>query len=98
MTRTRDAFFVARNSLSLDTRGASSGREENPMNTAFDITLTDYAKTFIRLKARRLIGHYGFTQSDRDDIERELMLDLLARLVHFDTEKGRLVTFVRVVV
>ena len=62
------------------------------------ITLDDYATTLIRLKARQLVGHYGFTQSDRDDIEQELTLDLLTRLDRFDARKGRPATFVRLVV
>lgn len=61
-------------------------------------TLDEYAMTFIRLKARTLIGKYGFNRSDREDIEQELTLDLLTRLSRYDPSKARSATFVRLVV
>ncbi len=48
----------------------------------------------IRRKARQLIGKYGFTPDDRDDIEQELTLDLLRRLPHFDPARSRLEDFI----
>jgi len=68
------------------------------MGTSKQITLDEYATTLIRLKARQLIGKYGFTRSDREDLEQELTLDLLMRLGHFDASKGQPATFVRLVV
>jgi len=68
------------------------------MGTDTKITLDEYAMTHIRLKARQLIGRYGFTRSDREDIEQELTLDLLTRLSRFDPDKARSATFVRLVV
>ena len=62
------------------------------------ITINEYAMTLIRIKARQLIGKYGFTTSDRDDIEQELVLDLLLRLDRFDPGKGRPATYIKMVV
>lgn len=62
------------------------------------ITLDEYATTLIRLKARQLIGKYGFTKSDREDIQQELTLDLLMRLDRFDPRKAKPTTFVRLIV
>lgn len=53
-----------------------------------------YAVRIIRHKARQLIGHAGFTKSDRDDIEQEMVIDLLRRLPKFDPERAQLNTFI----
>lgn len=62
------------------------------------IKIDDYATTLIRMKAHQLVGRYGFTKSDREDIEQELTLDLHVRLGRFDAAKGRPATFMRLVV
>ena len=56
--------------------------------------LNEYARSVIRNKARQLIGKYGFTHDDREDLEQEMVLDLLVRLPRFDPEKACLNTFV----
>ena len=48
----------------------------------------------IKHKAWSLIGTIGFTWSDRDDLEQELVLDILRRLPRFDPERAQLMTFV----
>jgi len=48
----------------------------------------------IQHKAKQLVGHYGFTVSDREDLEQELMLDLLKRLPQFDPKQANRKTFV----
>jgi len=68
------------------------------MGTDTKISLDEYAMTLIRLKARQLVGHYGFTKPDREDIQQDLTLDLLLRLDRFDSSKGRPATFVRMIV
>lgn len=68
------------------------------MDTDSKITLDEYTTTLIRLKARGLVGNYGFTKSDREDIEQDLTLGLLTRLRCFDPDKARSATFVRMVV
>jgi RNA polymerase sigma-70 factor (ECF subfamily) len=47
-----------------------------------------FAARLIRIKADQLIGRYGFTESDRDDIEQELRLRLLRRLASYDPTRG----------
>jgi len=55
--------------------GASSPRDrERPEpNPQAD----EYVARLVRIKARQLVGRYGFTESDREDIEQELTLHLL---------------------
>ncbi len=48
----------------------------------------------IKHKAFSLIGTVGFTWSDRDDLEQELVLDVLRRLPRYDPERAQLITFV----
>ncbi len=40
-----------------------------------------YAADLIRHKARQLVGKAGFTEDDRPDLEQELMIDLLGRMM-----------------
>ncbi len=68
------------------------------MSNASDITLNEYALTLIRFKSRQLVGRYGFTRSDSEDIEQDLILDLLTRLDRYDARKGRPATFIRMVI
>ncbi len=56
--------------------------------------LDGYARDVIRYKARQLIGKYGFTRDDYDDLQQEMMLDLLRRLGKYDPSKAGLSTFV----
>lgn len=53
-----------------------------------------YAAWLVRRKARQLIGTAGFTESDREDLEQEMRLDLITRLPGFDRDKGTPKTFV----
>ncbi|MBA2480449.1 MAG: sigma-70 family RNA polymerase sigma factor [Planctomycetes bacterium] len=45
-------------------------------------------------KARRLIGHYGFTATDRHDLEQELAQRLLIALKAFDPKMGNRRTYI----
>ena len=56
--------------------------------------IDDYAVRIIKHKARKLIGCKGFSKSDREDLEQELVYDLLCRLPKFDSEKAQLNTFI----
>ena len=56
--------------------------------------IEDYAVRIIKHKARQLIGSRGFVESDRDDLEQEMMLDLLHRLPKYDSNKAQRNTFV----
>lgn len=60
--------------------------------------LNEYARTLIRVKARRMIGHHGLSRSDQDDVEQELTLHLLSQAHQFDPARGSLNTFVARVV
>jgi len=56
--------------------------------------IDEYAARVIRHKARQLVGTAGFTKSDREDLEQEMMLDVLQRLPKFDANKATHKTFV----
>src|SRR5262245_22747028 len=43
-------------------------------------TLDDFAMRLIRRAARKLIGKFGFTRSDRPDLEQNLALEVFRRL------------------
>lgn len=49
-------------------------------------------------KGKQLIGKYGFTKSDLEDVKQELALDLLERLKTFDPTRAQRHTFVAMVV
>jgi len=56
--------------------------------------LGEDARKLIRCKARRLVGCYGFTVSDVQDIEQDLALDLLRRLPKYDPSRARISTYI----
>jgi RNA polymerase sigma-70 factor (ECF subfamily) len=60
--------------------------------------IDDYAVQIIRYKARQLVGRVGFTESDRQDLEQEMMFDLLRRLPKFKPERAQRNTFIARVV
>ena len=56
--------------------------------------LTDpHVQRLIRRKAREMVGQFGFTGADREDIEQELRLDILKRSRHYDHTKSSIATF-----
>ena len=60
--------------------------------------IDEYAVRIIKFKARQLVGRVGFTESDREDLEQEMMLDLLQRLSKYDPERAQRNTFISRVV
>jgi len=60
--------------------------------------INEYAIKIIRYKAKKLVGYYGFTVSDMEDIEQEMILDLLQRLSKFDPSRAKQNTFIAKVV
>lgn len=60
--------------------------------------IDEYVRTLIRFKARRLNGKYGFTKSDREDIEQDLAVFLLERRRRFDPRRGSERTFIESIV
>ena len=63
-----------------------------------DDGIDPYAAGLIRFKARQLVGKAGFTASDREDIEQELILDLLRRLPKYNPKRAQRNTFIARVV
>jgi RNA polymerase sigma-70 factor, ECF subfamily len=53
-----------------------------------------YAVRIIRYKAKQLVGSSGFNESDIEDLEQVMMLDVLCRLPKYDSKKAKLSTFV----
>ena len=51
--------------------------------------------SLVRHKARRLIGHAGFTASDVPDLEQALLAHLVRAAKHFDPAKASFTTFAR---
>ncbi len=64
----------------------------------YDHGVDPYAIRLIKYKARMLVGKAGFTASDREDLEQELILDLLHRLPRYDRNRARRSTFIARVV
>ncbi len=64
------------------------------MENAKQRVLEGYARDVIRHKAWQLIGKYGFTRDDYDDLQQDMMLDLLRRLGKYDPDRAALSTFV----
>jgi RNA polymerase sigma-70 factor (ECF subfamily) len=56
--------------------------------------LEPYATRQIRFRAGQLVGRYGFSGDDREDLEQELYLDLLCRLPRYNPARAGLNTFV----
>jgi RNA polymerase sigma-70 factor (ECF subfamily) len=52
------------------------------------------AEKIIRLKARILVGLFGFTEHDLPDIQQELFLELYKTIGSFDPEKSQETTFI----
>lgn len=52
-----------------------------------------YAAKLIRHKARQMARSPGFSASDREDLEQELVLDLLQRLSQYDPKRAGRNTF-----
>ncbi|NIM21304.1 MAG: RNA polymerase subunit sigma-24 [Candidatus Latescibacteria bacterium] len=60
--------------------------------------IDDYAVRIIKHKARQLVGHAGFTESDREDLEQELVLDLLRRLPKYNPQRTKRNTFIALII
>ena len=57
-----------------------------------------YAIRNIEFRVRGLIGRYGITPDDREDLIQQLFLEYLERLDEFDPGRGRYKTFVNCLV
>ena len=77
---------------------SEDGRKVHGRRQPLADALGAYAAKRIRLRAGQLIGRYGFSPDDREDLEHDLALDLLQRLSRFDPSRASLNTFVSRVV
>ena len=66
-------------------------------NTTFE-DVDERSRWLIRQKAEQLVGHYGFTESDVEDIEQDLVIHLMLRLRSYNPSRGARATFVQSVV
>ena len=64
---------------------------------AYEPRLDGFALRFIRCKVNQLIGRAGLTESDREDLFQEFVLDLLQRRRHYDPRTATWEAFVVVV-
>jgi len=60
--------------------------------------IDEYAVRIIKFKARQLVGLVGLTESDREDLEQEMILDLLQRLPKYNPDRAQRNTFIARVV
>lgn len=61
---------------------------------AFRFVDTEYARTLIRVKAKRTTGKAGTRPSDLEDVEQELWLHLLSQARKFDPSRASINTFI----
>jgi len=64
------------------------------MGTDDKKAVDENTRTLIRIEARRLVGKFGFSQSDRDDLEQDLALHLIEHADQFDSSRACWRTFV----
>jgi RNA polymerase sigma-70 factor (ECF subfamily) len=62
---------------------------------SIEIHLTPNDHTTIEVHVSRMIGSYGFTEQDREDLQQDCLVDLLERLARFDPARAKRSTFVR---
>lgn len=55
--------------------------------------ISQYTRTLISIKANQIIGRYGLTPSDREDLEQELTLAVLEAADAWDADRGSRNTF-----
>ena len=60
--------------------------------------IDEYIVKTIKAKAIKLVGSFGFTDSDRRDLQQEMILDLLRRLPKYNPERAQFTTFIARVV
>lgn len=54
---------------------------------------SEYVCTLISILVNKLIGHYGFIEADREDLERDLLLAVLEADEHWDSSRAQRNTF-----
>lgn len=66
-----------------------------PQAPATPATLTPEDLTTISCAANRLVGHFGYAEQDREDVEHDLTVDLLERLKDYNPAKAKRSTFAK---
>ena len=56
--------------------------------------LDPYLKRSVAIKAQQLVGHYGITPDEVEDIAQDLIVAILPRLRHFNPARAQWTTFV----
>ena len=70
-----------------------------PPPPAFQIEdFEPYVTTTISTRVNRLIGHYGFTSQDRDDLSSDLRTHFFSKIPHYSPSRGARTSFVAEVV
>lgn len=77
-------------SLKVVTRNQTVNTKSSNSYCCFDQKLQDA----IHCKARKLVGHYGITESDIADIEQELAIEVVNSQEKYDELKSKIETFV----
>ena len=63
------------------------------MEKSSSSVITEYMENMIQVRTRQLIGRYGYTRADREDLVQTLKADLIERLHRYDPMKASLDTF-----
>lgn len=67
------------------------------MRELYDERFTPADEAVLRHKARRLVGHYGYSATDLDDVRQELALRVFPRTRVHDPARGTRAGFVKAV-
>jgi RNA polymerase sigma-70 factor (ECF subfamily) len=68
------------------------------MATIADNPITPEIEHHIRIKVKEVIGRYGYTRSDREDLEQDLRLHLLENVHRYTPDRGTWETFAKTMV
>lgn len=63
------------------------------MSTANSSPLPQYIRTLIQVTVKRMISTQGFTESDREDLEQQIALEVIRRRPGYDPTKAQEKTF-----
>jgi len=64
------------------------------MSAALTSVLDPFAMEQAGIRASRMVGRYGYTRDDWEDLRQDLLLDCLERLPQFDSERGDMRGFI----
>lgn len=67
------------------------------MQDRANLLLTEFTENYLRKKAKQLVHRVGYTASDVEDIQQDLLVHLLERIDQFDPERGHINVFITAV-